>query len=107
MRLQGSGGNGITVLSGTKDGWSVCRTDQLRQKSWERGGSRAWVLTLAGELGRQWRGSSMVIWARCLRDYDWQGLPGLEAGWAGRLAHWASMLRGCDRAPGGRKRNKP
>lgn len=71
------------------------------------GGSRAWVLALAGELGRQWVGSSMVIWARCLWDYDWQGLPGLGARWTGRLAHWASMLRGWDRSPGGRKRNKP
>ena len=84
-------------------GWSAW-ADQLRQKSWGRGEPRAWVLALAGELGRQWVGSSMVMWAICLWDYDWQGLPGRGVGWTGRLAHWAGLLRGSDRTPDGRKR---
>lgn len=57
--------------------------------------------------GKALVGSSKVLWARCLWDYDWQGLPGLGDRWTRRLAHWAGVLRGWDRAPGGRKKNKP
>lgn len=46
------------------------------------------------------------MWARGPWDCDWQGLAGLEAGWTGRLTHWAGLPRGFSQGPGWEKKEQ-